>query len=137
MEPDRREQIVASARSRINRQWVHQQADCRALITDVAAEFNVPYLGRTDYERAPDGVELLAECDRHLERITPAEVQSGDVVVIAFVGKPHHIGFLAPYVFGGLSLIHSSSVFGKVVEHRLSPEWASKIVAAYRIPNPP
>lgn len=56
----------------------------------------------------------------------------GDVVVMHFGGDPHHVALIASAPYGALTMIHADGNHGCVVEHRLSDDWRSRIVAVYR-----
>lgn len=142
-----RADIVAEARGWLGTRWAHQQrtrgvaVDCAGLVIGVAralglvaADWNVDA-----YPRVPDGTSLLAECDAAMRRIAIADAAPGDVLVLAVEGLPRHIGIVAPYAHGGLSIIHAQDSRNPrracVVEHRLTPELRARIVAAYALPG--
>jgi len=89
-----------------------------------------------NYRTVPDG-SLLPLCDEHMLRITQAEMQPGDVVVVRWGQIPHHVGLVGDWRHGGLlSIIHADNHrHHQVVEHRLWFEGAMQFVAAYRIPG--
>lgn len=140
---DLRARIVAEARTWIGTPWVHQHrakgigVDCAGLPIEICKGLNLSTFDLTDYDRLPDGVELKRLCDEQMTPIPIRDMQPADAVLIQFVGRPQHLGILADYLYGGLSLIHATNAIGKVVEHRLSPEWRAKIVGAYRLPGVP
>jgi NlpC/P60 family putative phage cell wall peptidase len=145
-----RAEIVAEARTWIGTPWRHQAhikgvgCDCGGLVRGVmvacglmpadprawpgAAEFD-------GYARRPDGQSFVRACDRFLVRIDAAQAVPGDVAVMRFAGDPQHVAFLAPYVYGGLALVHSLLAERRVVEHRLDAVWASRVVAYYSLPG--
>jgi cell wall-associated NlpC family hydrolase len=62
-----------------------------------------------------------------------ADMRAGDVVAMRDKGRAvRHVAILADYPLGGLSLIHTDSKIGRVVEHRLDERWARLIVNTYR-----
>lgn len=138
-----RAHIVAEARAFIGTPHIHQLrekgvgVDCAGLLTSVSKALGLSAFDVTDYERLPDGKEMVALCDREMTRITTATMQPGDAVVMRFDQFPQHIAILADYKYGGLSIVHANSAIGKVVEHRLDERWRSRIVAAYRLPKVP
>ena len=138
--------IVTEARTWTGTRYQHQQrmkgvaVDCAGLVIGVARELGlVPATFDVNgYPRRPDGVSLVAECDRWMYRITRAEMQPGDVIVLRFDTDPQHVGILADYRHGGLSIIHALSRgdgSGSVVEHRLDVTTLKRFVAAYRLPG--
>jgi len=150
IEPTRAD-IVAEARTWIGTPYQHQArvrgigCDCGGLIGAVgvavgafpanawAAEF-APHAG---YARTPANGMLEAICQRFLRAIGLAAVQPGDVVLMRFSVEPQHLGILAPYHLGGLSLIHAYSHArpGRVVEHRLADVWRARVVQAFAFPG--
>lgn len=134
--------------------------DCIGLIMGVAAELGLrsrqgmlfSELDQTNYSRYPDGIRLLEVFREHLyERDwgtypqTPAASRSaeasgsstyntcssGDIALFAFDHQPQHVGFLADYPSGGVSLIHSYLKAKQVVEHRLEASWEQRIVGIF------
>lgn len=52
--------------------------------------------------------------------------------MMVFNGAPHHVGIVADYRYGGLSLIHAYAQNRMVVEMRIDDEWRNRIIAVYR-----
>lgn len=133
-----RSDIVAEARTWLGTPWQHQQrlrgqaVDCVGLIIGVARAVGLvaPDWDVTGYSRTPDGT-LLQLCDQHLQRIDRSALQPGDVVAVAMDVDPQHLGIVADYRHGGLSVIHAASHHGRVVEHRLMFDRAFFFRAAY------
>lgn len=133
-----RTDIVAEARRWLGTPWQHQQrlrgqaVDCVGLVIGVARSVGLvpPDWDVTGYGRTPDGT-LLQLCDQHLQRIDRAALQPGDVVAVAMDVDPQHLGIVADYRHGGLSVIHAASHHGRVVEHRLMFDRAFLFRAAY------
>lgn len=110
--------------------------DCRGLLVGIARELGLipidwdvpPYLPN------PDGHSMIEQCDQYLTKVPNEDMQAGDIVVIAVDKDPQHLGILAPYKYGGLSIIHAAMArdkSGKVVEHRLVWSTRQKLVAVY------
>lgn len=141
-----RQAIVDEARTWLGTPYQHQArlkgvgCDCAGLPIGVAralgmvpADFDV-----TAYPRRPDGRSLLAHCTRWATRIEVSDMQPADMIVLRFEQDPQHIGLLANYLHGGLSLIHALGTAdgkGRVVEHRLDAHALQRIVAAFRLPG--
>lgn len=132
----------------IARRWVgtpfHHQArlervgvDCVGLVICVAREIDaVPADWDVEgYGRVPDGKQLVHHLQQRLVPIAQAEMQLGDVVLVAFDSHPQHVGIVGNYLHGGLSIIHASGAHGRVLETRLLFSRAMRFVAAYRFPE--
>lgn len=138
--------VVAEARTWLRTPYQHQQrikgvaVDCIGLgigtaraIGAVAPEFDV-----TGYSRQPDGVSLIAQCDKYMERVPVTEAQLGDMIVTSFDIHPCHFAILGDYPYGGFSMIHAlcnRDGRGRVIEHRLDASNLRRVVAAYRLPG--
>lgn len=136
-----RDDIVTAARGWRGIPFVHQGrtragVDCIGLVLNVAWELGaVPRTyDITGYSRMPDG-SLFSECDRLLTRISKPQI--GSILVMRFDEEPQHIGFFAQYN-GHPSVIHALAERprgGKVVEHRLTADWPSKVVGCFDFPG--
>jgi cell wall-associated NlpC family hydrolase len=136
-----RADVVSEARDWLQTPWRHQQrhkgvaVDCVGLVIGVcrslglvATDFDV-----NGYSRRPDGT-LLAQCAQLMRPIRRDDMQAGDVLVVATDSEPAHMGILADYRHGGLSLIHAANGIG-VVEHRLMFARNLKFKGAYALPG--
>jgi cell wall-associated NlpC family hydrolase len=139
-------QVIAEARSWVGTPFAHQQrtkglaVDCIGLLIGMGRELGMVEhaFDFNGYARIPDGHTLLEHCERHMTRITQAEMQPGDAVVVSFDAAPQHFGVLVPYRHGGLAIVHAASRYGKVIETRLlfgTSPLSMKFVAAYRLPG--
>lgn len=139
-----RRDVVAEARAWLHTPYQHQQrmrgvaVDCAGLIIGVARALALvpPEFDITGYPRRPDGVSLLAHCDRFMVRIRRGE--PGDVIVIRWEHDPQHLAILSDYRHGGLSIIHALGTAdgnGRVIEQRLHESMRSRIVQAYSLPG--
>lgn len=142
-----REDFVAEARTWIGTPWRFQGqtkglgADCAGFIRGVifalglAPRHNPKYI--LNYSMMPDGVMLKAECDKWLTPIRKADMRSGDVLLLRPEKLSQHMGILADYVHGGLSLIHGCNSVRppRVIETRLMFARNLKFVAAYAVPG--
>lgn len=135
-----RAEIVAEARSWLGTPWVHQHClkgvavDCAQMIMAIGkARGLVPEdLRVDDYGREPNGT-ILKVCSEHMDPIRQADMLPGDVVVVMVEHQPQHLGVVADYVHGGLSVVHASSAGRKqVIETRLAFMRGFRYVAAYR-----
>lgn len=135
--------VVNEARAWLQTPFHHQAslkgvgADCIGLVKGVAvnlgsvpADFSLPA-----YSRSPDPAQLMGLADQHMARIAQADMQAGDVIVVAVDKDPQHFGILADYRHGGLSIIHAHSLSGVVIETRLLLARSFRFVAAYALPG--
>jgi cell wall-associated NlpC family hydrolase len=135
--------LIAFARTLIGTPYGHQgrvaglSLDCAGVPVAIAKHFGIPLTDYTRYGRTPVPAEMKAALDAHLERIPTKDMQPGDVVWMRIEKEPQHLGIVADYCHGGLSLIHGTNGSGinKVVEHRIDEFWRSRIVAAWRYPG--
>lgn len=131
------------ARSYLGTPWRHQArkkdvgVDCVGLVVCVAREIGIvaPDWDVKGYSRIPDGKMLVHHLDERLTRIDRADLRPGDVVCVIFDKHPQHVGIVGDYTHGGLSLIHSDSKRGKVLETRLVFSDAMRFAGAYRFPE--
>jgi cell wall-associated NlpC family hydrolase len=130
--------VVNEARSYVGTRWVHQGRsrdgiDCAGLVVEVARVTHGSTFDVRDYAPQAQDETMLAMCTSLMDRVPLPEIQPGDVVVIRYDNQ-RHIAVVGDYPApGALSLIHASSKFGKVVEHRLDSVWRRIIMAAFRL----
>lgn len=140
--------VVSAARALINTPFVHQgrlpgvALDCVGLVVAAARDALGlgPEFDYTGYGRVPDGRTFLAICDRLMTRIDSSAAQLGDVIALRYQQHPQHMGVLADYLHGGMSIIHAlgtSDGRGRVVEHSLDPDTVARCMAVYRLPGVP
>lgn len=136
----RRAKFIAAARSFLGARWRHQgrrpdAMDCLGLVALSLAAVGVSARDRQGYGRTPYNHQLAASLREHFgEPIPPDEIQPGDIVTMTWAGEENHVAIVTDHP-EGLGLIHALSTApggGRVVEHRLSPDFAARIVEAYR-----
>lgn len=140
-----RAEIVATARSFIGTPFHHQGRlpgvglDCAGVPIVISWRHGIKPMDFdvTGYARAPDGSALKAYCDEHMVQISLEQLQPADVVLVRWRnGPPQHLGLVADYLHGGLSMIHAEGYrHKKVMETRLLFGRAMCFVAAYSIPG--
>jgi len=139
-----RSDVVAAARTWIGTPWQHQQrtkgvaVDCVGLVIGVGRELGM-VTGDWDikgYGRHPDG-RLLAMADEHMQRIALCDMRPGDVIGVVLDAEPQHFAILGDYLHGGLSIIHAAANARppRVIETRLMPSRALRVVAAWALPG--
>lgn len=133
--------VVREARTWLGTKYAHQHrekgaaVDCAGVLTMTGAALSLSTFDVTDYSTYPEGMRLLTMCGEHMTRIPVADLKPADAVVLRIRRGPQHIGIVADYALGGLSMIHADSVIGRVVETPLDGRWMARVVAAYRIPG--
>jgi cell wall-associated NlpC family hydrolase len=140
-----RADIVRVARSYVGTPFLHRgrkpglSLDCAGVVICamretglVAPDFDVP-----EYARRPDGTTLMSLCSANLTRIAQREMQPGDVIVLITDADPQHLGILADYRHGGLSMIHASNDvrYLRTLEMRLMFSRHQRFAAAFSIPG--
>ena len=131
------ELIVAKARSFIGTKWRHRGRgpngiDCIGLAVIAVQHAGFFANDRTNYGRWPwkDGLkeELKKHCGDPVKYWKP-----GDIALMRWenMQAPAHVGIIANYEFGGLSIIHSYSTIA-VTEHRIDEKWRKRIIEVYR-----
>ena len=140
-------QIVDEARQWLGTPYVHQghtkglACDCAGLVAGVAVSLGIvpdtwwqnegaSYSG---YGRQPANGMLERICDGFMERVDSLEI--GNVVGLRWSKETQHLGIIAPYCFGGLSLVHALESSGKVIEHRLADVWLKRITHIWQMPG--
>jgi hypothetical protein len=144
-----RSDIVRIARTYLGTPFHHRgrtpgvALDCAGLLVCdarelglVSADFDVP-----SYTATPDGT-MIEWCDRYMgARATKKSMQPGDAICLITQREPgapeQHLGILADYRHGGLSIIHASNdrLHKGVIEHRLIFSPAFRFAAAWSFPG--
>lgn len=128
---------VERARALLDVPWVHQGRDpavgidCVGLVL-IAFEHDDP----TVYGREPHGGLLESRLEAGFGPPAEGPMRVGDVALMAYgrseQGARRHVGIIADYAYGGLSIIHTDSVVGRVVEQPIDAKWMRRIKAVYR-----
>ncbi len=138
-EARQRRETIAAARGFLGAKWRHRgrttwAMDCIGLLVLALREAGYPIVDRLDYGREPwkDGLQQALEARFHaVGRDHEDQWQPGDVALFYWPGKaPCHLGFLADYRHGGLSILHAHSNFN-VAEHALVDKWRRLLVEVY------
>ena len=136
MEPITQAAILAAARQCLETPFRHQGRllsfglDCAGVAIHVCRTLGIDAVDVVGYGRTPHDNQLQTTLDAQpvLVRVPDiADRQPGDLLLMRFATDPQHLA-----IFAGSTIIHAHEASGKVVEHVLSPVWASRIVAAYR-----
>lgn len=133
--------FIAAARSYLGVRWRHQGRDRRGLDCGGLVLVCLRDIGRTPadaskgYGREPYRRSLETVCALNFGSPLAHEIamRAGDVAVF-HIGRaaPNHVGIVADYVHGGLSLIHAYAINGEVVEMPLDVDWLDRLKQVYR-----
>lgn len=134
-----RAQIVAAARGWIGVRWKHQGrsragVDCIGLAVCVRADLGLDHLDAAGYGRTAEDERMLDFCRQHMRPVAMAQIQPGDVLVMAQADQ-RHMAIVADYPGGGLSLVHAYAGVRSVVEMRLDAVWRARIRGAFAFPE--
>lgn len=138
--PEESAQMIAHARSLIGRVRFRHMGrnpaiglDCAGLLFWIVGKIGRPTADLPAYGREPHKDGLRQNLIRNLGAPLPAaQMRVGDMPLMRFDGDPRHVGILADYPGGGLSLIHVHAHNKVVAEHRLDDYWRGNIVEVYR-----
>lgn len=112
--------------------------DCVGLLSVCVRECGLLHLMRHDetaYARNPAFGELEAKL-RAVFGSPVGTVSPGDVVSISFHGQTRHVAIVGN-IGGRMTLIHTASNVGRVIEHGLTDAWRRRITGVYRIGGSP
>lgn len=132
---------VLAARSYLGTGWRHRgrrpghKLDCVGLVVCAMAAAGRPVKDRVLYGREPEGDDLRGALRAEFGPALPkSQARVGDVALFRGHEYPLHVGILADYAFGGLSVIHASNEPGvrKVAENRLAEQWLDRLIEVYR-----
>lgn len=107
--------------------------DCVGLLVLAARDCGLNDLAAhdlTSYARNPAKGELERRLRAALSPVS--EPIPGDVVSISYHGQTRHVAIVGERN-GRLTLIHTASNVGRVVEHGLTDQWRSRITGIYRV----
>ena len=127
---------LQAARRYIGVRFVHRgrlphKLDCVGLVWRAFKDAGVELPCPSDYGREPHLPRFMATIEQALGVAVKGPPQPGDVVTLRTAQHPHHLAIVGDYP-GALSLIHASGEHGRVVEHRLSPDYLARIVTIHR-----
>lgn len=132
--------LVLAARRYLKVRFVHRgrlphKLDCVGLVWRAFRDCGIDVPCPKDYGREPNLPRFMAVIEGALgPDIGKRDLQPGDVVTMRTKDHPHHLAIVGDYPGGLLSLVHASGEHGRVVEHRLSSEYLTRIVTAHRKP---
>lgn len=146
-----RGEVVTEARTWLGTPYAHQghtkrvATDCGGFVAGVgmavgsfpADAWSTMFAEHAGYARRPLNGMLEAICRRYLQPIPIEAAREGDVVLMRFGTEPQHLALLAPYLHGGLSIIHAFSRARPpgVCEHRFADVWRARVTEAFAFPG--
>ncbi|MGH8566844.1 MAG: NlpC/P60 family protein [Gammaproteobacteria bacterium] len=128
-----RESIVAEARTWLGTPYRHQgrrkglACDCAGLVIGVAHGLGLSEFDFRAYGPLPHSGTLERLLAEHMDRIDVAEASPGDVLVLAWLSEPQHLGIRT-----NIGILHSYAGARRVVEHRIDEIWQARLRGAYR-----
>ena len=132
------EKVISHARSMLGVKWRHLgrkpwAVDCAGLVILSLESAGWPRVeSPTGYGREPWDDTLRKTLAHNLGRPLYADYQPGDIALVQWVeGQPTHVGVIADYLWGGLSIIHAQNLHG-VIETALTGHIADCVIEAYR-----
>lgn len=138
-------QMAFQARTWLETPFVHQGrskhtgCDCLGLLIGVATELQLysrqgmplSACDNNTYGMATESYQLYQQLSTHLYQSSVPD--SGKVLLFNIAGNASHLAILAPYAYGGLSMIHAYSVAEKVVEHRFDNKWQRRVAGIWEV----
>lgn len=85
------------------------------------------FIGRSMH---PNPKILLALCDSYLDRVQPADMQLGDLVLGKVEIEPQHFGIIS--CMNPLRMIHAYKQVRRVTENILDAAWRARLLRVYR-----
>ena len=133
--------IIAEARKWVGTPYRHQGRgkagiDCVGLLIEVAKGVGHPVRAPSAYSSMPQGHQLLNPCDEQLWKPVRQKVAPGDLAVFWGIShlEPQHFAFVGEHG-NQLTVIHSFSNLGKVVEQEYGRLWRMKFHCLYVLPG--
>lgn len=129
-------ELIEAARSFKGAAWRHQGRrsdvmDCIGLVVLSFKAIGFEFEDEVGYGRTPYNQRLRAALIKRLGDPVSPPLIPADVVTMRWNGEEMHVGIITDHP-EGLGLIHCSRVHKGIVEHRLSAEWAGRVVEAWR-----
>ncbi len=127
---------IEHARSMLGVRWRHLgrkpwAVDCAGLVILSLEKAGLSIDAPTGYGREPWDDQLRKTLQRNCGDPV-AKWKPGDIALIRWqMSEPSHVGLLAPYVWGGLSIVHASTRHG-VIETALSGDIRDRVIEVYR-----
>ena len=127
-------EVVETARTYLGTRWRHQGRDrqgldCVGLVLRVARDLGLTEFEISNYGRVPSNRMMERVLAEQCCRTTLAEIDSGDILHLAFEKQPQHLAIVTD-----IGIIHADNEYG-VVEHGLNRTWRMRVRGCYRMPG--
>ncbi|WP_113155960.1 C40 family peptidase [Nitratireductor sp. OM-1] len=137
-----RKRIVDMARGWLGVRYRHQGrskergVDCVGLILGVGAELDLQLIAPQFYAESPSSNLVLRYADQQLNPIESRELALGRVAILWGFDRneAQHLAIVGEHA-GRLTMIHSFSKAGKVLEHSWDSFWMKRLVRVYEFPG--
>jgi hypothetical protein len=138
---DERAALIAFARSQVGVKFRHQRRqpgrylDCLGLIACGLVLIGRTVADKDRYGREPHRDGLMEGLEQNLgPALSPSiPIEPGDVLAMRTAADPCHVALVADHPEGGLSIVHTSASFGRVIEQTLDEcSRAYSIAAVFR-----
>lgn len=106
--------------------------DCIGMPKQTLLDAGYPYTDATpaDYSRDPHEGLLEAKLEALFgPPLPPSQMQADDIAVVRYGRQLRHVGIIGEQLYDGvahLTLIHTDSRMGRVVEHRIDEGWMGR-----------
>jgi len=129
-----RDMIISSARSYLGTPFQHQGRtryglDCVGLLIRVAHDLKLSTFDVSHYGRVPSGRMMQRVLGDVCDPVALNELQSGDIIHMAFDTQPQHLAIITPY-----GMVHADNQRG-VIEHRIDDKWFNRVRGCYAFPG--
>ena len=128
-----RQDIVSAARECLGTPFRHQGRrvssglDCAGVVIYVAHRLGISDFDTREYGRLPHEDKLKRHLTAHMDVVPNGSWREGDVLLLAFEREPQHLA-----IASDIGMIHSYSLIGRCVEHRMDDKWKARIRGAFR-----
>ena len=122
-----------AARQYLGIPWAHQgrnpeiAIDCIGLGILACRDCGIDVPDEVEYGRDPIN-GLLESSLRSLFGDPASDIRPGDIVAVRYGGNIRHVGIVGEHsaIPGELTIIHTDSRIGRVVEHRIDEGWRGR-----------
>ncbi len=129
-------EIVKAARSYLGVPYRHQGRsrrglDCVGLVLNVLNDVGIQ-IDEKDRRYSTWPVDNRLEMTLEELFVPVSSPKVGNLLLFKFFKlRPYHSGIAGDYPHGGLSIIHVTASYGKVVEHSMTDKWKRMLVKGY------